>query len=76
MNLTDKFIATGFWSQLILLILVDWGSLASFMRGDGAWYHYIAFVVVNVVLLTATWKVWGWMVVNRDGVNQGSADHD
>ena len=76
MNLTVKFIATGFWSQLILLILVDWGSLASFMRGDGAWYHYIAFVVVNVVLLTATWKVWGWMSVNRDGVNPGSAEHD
>ena len=61
MNPTDRFIAAGFWSQLILLVLVDWGSLASFMRGDGSWPHYVGFVIVNVVLLYSTWTVWGWM---------------
>lgn len=75
MNPTDKFIAAGFWSQLILLILVDWGSIASFLRGDGAWYHYIAFVVVNVVLLTATWRVWGWMQTARETTDEDPPEH-
>ena len=61
MNPTDKFIATGFWSQLILLVLVDWGSLHAFYKGHGIWYHYIGFALVNIILLYSTYVVWGWM---------------
>ena len=57
----DKFIKAGFWSQLILLALVDWGSILAFMRYDVAWYHYIGFTVVNAVLLYATYVMWVWL---------------
>ena len=57
----DKFIKLGFWSQLILLVLVDWGSILAFTRMDVAWYHYIGFAVVNIVLLWLTWVMWKWL---------------
>ena len=57
----DGFIKLGFWSQLVLLLLVDWGTLASFARGHGSWPHYIGFAVVNLILLYLTWIVWGWL---------------
>ena len=57
----DKFIKAGFWSQLILLFLVDWGSLLAFMRYEVPWYHYVGFVVLNVVLIYATFVMWGWL---------------
>ena len=57
----DKFIKLGFWSQLVLLILVDWGSILAFARHDVVWYHYVGFAVVNVVLLWATWLMWAWL---------------
>ena len=28
----DSFIKLGFWSQLVLLALVDWGSIRAFMN--------------------------------------------
>ena len=58
---TDRFIAWGFWSQLVLLALVDWGTLSSFSRGEGSWIHYVGFAVVNAVLLALTYLVWRWM---------------
>lgn len=57
----DRFIKLGFWSQLIFLILVDWGSLLSFAKGEVPWYHYAGFTVVNVLMLWATWVMWGWL---------------
>jgi hypothetical protein len=57
----DKFIKLGFWSQLILLILVDWGSIQAFATQDVAWYHYVGFIVVNVILLWMTWLMWVWL---------------
>jgi cytochrome b len=57
----DKFIKLGFWSQLILLFLVDWGSIAAFAKLDVPWYHYVGFAVINVVLLWSTWLMWGWL---------------
>ena len=57
----DTFIKAGFWSQLVLLFLVDWGSILAFMKGPVPWYHYVGFCVVNVVLLGITWKTWGWL---------------
>ena len=62
---TDGFIQVGFWSQLVLLVLVDWGSLASFARETPPWYHVVGFVVMNTVLLSCTWVMWRWIRVQR-----------
>ena len=58
---TDGFIKLGFWSQLILLVLVDWGTLVAFSRGAGSTLHYVGFGLVNAVLLFATWMCWRWL---------------
>jgi hypothetical protein len=57
----DKFIKLGFWSQLVLLALIDWGTIVAFTKTDVAWYHYIGFTVVNIVLLWLTWIMWKWL---------------
>ncbi|MDP6946767.1 MAG: hypothetical protein QF464_21635 [Myxococcota bacterium] len=57
----DGFIKLGFWSQLILLFLVDMGTIVAFMKGPVPWYHYVGFCVVNAVLLYMTYKMWGWL---------------
>jgi hypothetical protein len=57
----DQFIKVGFWSQLVLLFLVDWGTLAAFARGGVPWYHYVGFVIVNVFLLWLTFVLWLWL---------------
>ena len=57
----DKFIKLGFWSQLILLALVDWGSILAFMEHPVAWYHYVGFALINIGLLYATYVMWGWL---------------
>lgn len=65
----DYLIALGFWMQLVLLFLVDWGSLLAFRREPPAWYHQVGFVVVNVVLLTAwlyAWSLWRRRPSRRD----------
>ncbi len=62
---TDGFIKLGFWSQLVLLFLVDWGSIAAFMREPTPWYHYVGFCVVNLVLLSMTYMMWGWLKHQR-----------
>jgi hypothetical protein len=61
----DKFIKLGFWSQLVLLFLVDWGSLLAFAKYEVGWYHYVGFTVVNGLLLWATWVMWGWLKPQR-----------
>jgi len=58
---TDGFINLGFWSQLVLLALVDWGTILALSEQGGPWYHFVGFGVVNIVLLYATWLVWKWM---------------
>lgn len=58
----DDFIKTGFWAQLTLLFLVDWGSWMAFQSADHVpWYHWVGIITVNVVLLSATWFVWKWL---------------
>ena len=59
----DRFILAGFWSQLVLLFLVDWGTLVAFRKGLLPWYHQVGFVVVNVVLLSLT--AYAWRVLKR-----------
>jgi len=62
----DDFIKAGFWAQLTLLFLVDWGSWLAFQNADHVpWYHYVGFVTVNVVLLWSTWLVWKWLKPQR-----------
>jgi hypothetical protein len=62
----DDFIKLGFWSQLILLVLIDWGTLIAFAaEPEVAWYHYAGFGTVNVVLLWATWVMWTWLKPQR-----------
>ena len=57
----EGFRKTGFWLQLVLLGLVDWGTVVAFTRQDVAAIHYIGFGVVNVGLLSATIMVWRWL---------------
>jgi hypothetical protein len=57
----DQFIKLGFWSQLILLAIIDWGTIVAFGKEDVAWYHYAGFAIVNGVLLWLTWVLWRWM---------------
>lgn len=63
----DKFIKAGFWSQLILLFLVDWGSILAFIRHETPWYHYLGFALVNLVLLGSTWVMWKWLKPQKTG---------
>ncbi|MDP6935011.1 MAG: hypothetical protein QGG40_18965 [Myxococcota bacterium] len=57
----DLFIKLGFWSQLVFLALVDWGTLVAFSNQPPPWYHWAGFVVVNLLCLTATVFVWRWL---------------
>ena len=57
----EGFRKSGFWSQLVLLILVDSASVNAFLKQQVAWYHYVGFVVVNVVLIWLTVIVWRWL---------------
>tara|TARA_B100000530_G_scaffold190121_1_gene120595 strand:+ start:55 stop:282 length:228 start_codon:yes stop_codon:yes gene_type:complete len=57
----DAFIKLGFWSQLVLLFLVDMGTVMAFMKEPVPWYHYVGFCVVNAALLYITYRTWGWL---------------
>jgi hypothetical protein len=65
----DSFIKAGFWSQLVLIVLLDWASLVAFSRHGAAWYHVVGFVLVNVLLLGLTAYAWRWL---RGGRRRGS----
>ncbi len=47
----DVLIEAGFWSQLVVLFLLDWGTLHAFRKQGLGNAHVIGFVTVNVVLL-------------------------
>ncbi len=57
----DVVIKTGFWMQLVLLALIDLGTLNAFAAETVPWYHYVGFVTVNVVLLALSAVVWRWL---------------
>ena len=59
----EGFRKSGFWSQLVLLGLIDWATIHAFQheKGHVAWYHYVGFALVNVLLLWLTWIVWRWL---------------
>ena len=57
----DRVIKTGFWTQLVLLALVDWGTIHAFSRNEVPWYHYLGFGLVNVVLIALTVVMWRWL---------------
>ncbi|HEY3233630.1 MAG TPA: hypothetical protein VGJ84_02870 [Polyangiaceae bacterium] len=61
MTRADAFCKAGFWVQLVLLVLVDWGTLAAFRRYPVPVYHYVGFAVVNLVLLSTTFVIWSWL---------------
>ena len=65
----DGLIKAGFWTQLVLLALMDWASISAFMTQDVAWYHYAGFVVVNTVLLALTAIMWKWLKPQRKGAD-------
>ena len=61
-KLQARFVEAGFWSQLVLLGLVDWGSVAAMRRTDGASWPVVAgFVVMNALLLFAAVVMFRWM---------------
>ncbi len=57
----EMFRQAGFWSQLLLLGLLDWASLTAFGRQGAAWYHWVGLTVVNAALLGLTVIVWRWL---------------
>ncbi len=57
----DVVIMSGFWMQLVLLALVDLGTLQAFVSEPVHWIHYVGFVAVNAVLLALTAVVWRWL---------------
>ena len=61
----DVLIWAGFWSQLVLLLLVDWGTLSAFANQRVSPIHYVGFAVVNGLLLGATALTWRWLRVQR-----------
>ena len=59
---TDGFIKTGFWAQVSLLFLVDWGSLYVFFKTEHVpWYHWVGFTLMNVILIYSTFVMWRWL---------------
>jgi len=73
----DDFIKSGFWAQLLLLVLVDWGSLVAFQNADHVpWYHWAGLISVNVVLLGASWFFWLWLrsAKSRDVIDAENAN--
>jgi hypothetical protein len=57
----EGFRKSGFWSQLVLLGLIDWATIHAFLHEKVGWYHYVGFVAVNVCLLWLTVIVWRWL---------------
>jgi len=57
----DDFIKLGFWSQLVFLLLVDWGSIHALVRTAAPWYHWAGFFTINVLILLATVHIWSWL---------------
>ena len=57
----EAFRKTGFWIQLVLLGLVDWGTVVAITRHEVAAIHYVGFGLVNAALLCATVLVWRWL---------------
>ena len=57
----DTFIKAGFWSQLVLLGLVDWGTLNAFAREPVSAWHLGGFLSVNALLLSLTVVMWRWL---------------
>ena len=72
----DDFIKLGFWSQLVLLFLVDWGTLVAFDKADHVpLWQWASFITANLILLTATWYLWKWLKPAR-GRDVVSEDDD
>lgn len=59
--LAEGLMKCGFWLQLVLLGLVDLGTLYALAQGDGGPAHVLAFAVVNVGLVYAMAKIWAWL---------------
>ncbi len=59
-------IRMGFLTQLILLGLVDWGTIAALSSKGGPWYHVAGLVTLNAILLSASVFMWKWLVRQGD----------
>jgi hypothetical protein len=62
----DSVIRWGFWSQLVFLFLVDWGTIHAMRQGRvSSWVHYVGIVAVNLVCLGASFVMWRWLRQQR-----------
>ena len=52
---------SGFWLQLVLLGLLDVGTLHSLAQGHGGPRHIALFALVNVGLVYAMGRIWRWI---------------
>lgn len=57
----DSVIKAGFLVQVVMLVLVDFGTLYAIQQSPSQWPHVIGLVVVNAVLLPIAALVWRWL---------------
>ncbi len=70
----EGFRKLGFWSQLVLLGLIDWATIHAFRKEDVPAYHYVGFVTMNLVLLTLSVVMWRWLRTQRSAPPRRLAD--
>lgn len=70
---TDGFIMLGFWSQVLVLILLDWGTIVAMRKEIVPWYHYVGFVLMNAACVWAIVKVYKWLQPHQ---RRGAEGHD
>lgn len=68
-QLQARFVEAGFWSQLVLLGLVDYGSVKAMLSGGATPAVVAGLVLVNGVLLFAAAVMLRWM--RRQGAARG-----
>lgn len=59
----DWVIKAGFLIQIVLLVLVDIGTLYALAQAPSRWPHLIGLIVVNAVLVPIAALVWRWLRV-------------
>lgn len=57
----DGVIKAGFLVHLVMLALVDFGTLYAIQQSPSHWPHLVGLALVNLVLLPIAALVWRWL---------------
>lgn len=60
-KLQARFVEAGFWSQLVLLGLVDWASISAMQSQGGTVGLWAGLLALNAVLLLVAFVMLRWM---------------